>query len=48
MLPNQLTAAQEKSLMEFASTIDDYDVFITYDITLENGLLDSKTLPYKG
>lgn len=44
MMPDTITEEQNNALNEFCKEIKDYDILINYDITLEDGLLDSKTI----
>ena len=48
MMPDTITEEQNEALNRFCKQIEDYDILINYDITLENGLLDSKTLQGTG
>lgn len=43
MLPNTLTEGQQESIKLFAKQIPNYNIFITYDIEMIDGILDSKT-----
>lgn len=43
MIPSTLTEKQKESLENFAQQILDYNIFITYDIEMIDGILDSKT-----
>ena len=44
LLPDQLTEKQQTSLIEFAKNIENFDVMINYDISIDTGILDSKTI----
>lgn len=43
MLPDTLTEKQQEYIGLFAKQISDYNIFITYDIEMIDGILDSKT-----
>lgn len=44
LLPDQLTEKQQTSLIEFAKNIENFDIMINYDISIDTGILDSKTI----
>lgn len=44
MLPDTLTLNQRESLINFAESISDFDISINYDLSIETGILDSKTI----
>lgn len=48
MMPDIITEEQYETLNKFCQEIKDYDVLISYNITLKDGLLDSKTLQGTG
>lgn len=44
MLPDELTDKQKESLIEFAKSIENFDIMINYDLSIDTGILDSKTI----
>lgn len=48
MMPDTITDEQNTALNDFCSQINKYDILISYDITLEDGFLDSKTIQATG
>lgn len=44
MLPDNLTDKQKDTLRKLAEDISDFNLLINYDITLDTGILDSKTI----
>lgn len=43
MLPNHLTEKQKECLENFTEQISNYNIFITYNIEMLDGILDSST-----
>lgn len=48
MMPDVITEKQELALNKFCQEIKDYDILIDYDITLEDGILNSKSIQGTG
>jgi hypothetical protein len=48
MMPDVITEEQELALNNFCQEIKDYDILIDYDITLEDGILNSKSIQGTG
>ncbi len=48
MMPDVITEEQELALNKFCQEIKDYDILIDYDITLEDGILNSKSIQGTG
>lgn len=44
LLPDELTDKQKESLIKFAESISDFEILINYDLSIETGILDSKTI----
>lgn len=44
LMPDELTEKQKESLISFCSRISDFNIIINYDLTIDMGLLDSKTI----
>jgi len=44
LLPDELTDGQKKALISFSESISDFEVFISYNLSIETGILDSKTI----
>lgn len=48
MMPDVITEEQELALNKFCQEIKDYDILVDYDITLEDGILNSKSIQGTG
>ena len=44
LLPDELTDRQKDTLIKFAEKISDFDIYINYDLSIDTGILDSKTI----
>lgn len=44
LLPDELTDKQRESLISFAESISEFEVSINYDLSIEMGILDSKSI----
>lgn len=44
MLPDQMTPAQIESLKQFVADIQDFDISIHYNLSIDMGMLDAKTI----
>ncbi len=44
MVPDQLSSAQIESLKKFTTEINDFDIIINYDLSIDTGILDSKMI----
>lgn len=43
MMPDEITKKQASALVRFSKSIEDFNVFITHHIVMQDGLLDSMT-----
>jgi len=44
LLPDKLTDNQKEALNDFCSSISNFDISINYDLSIDTGILDSKTI----